>query len=479
MASTTETEPIDLSKRPISLPGQPRGSRLTMVDVHHICEPESYYPWAITDRAFSDQEAAAIVKLAFYVARQRGSDTIGLLSVDEMLKSSNLICPLTFERGPHLWQGQIFSYCWDPCPALDFYGQLLGWLPWDMWGCQGKKQRLWNTVPVHDNLDMSMSRQQGAIVPTMRQLRKLVVELEIRLANTISSAGTTSWTLSTEFGESTALTSVELEATTRSTRQRSRAPTLLYAHEYDWVHYYAWTSLDVYDDSATDRHVYHSAPGWVTLDTHEDGLNIYDPPLPSFASFISPAAAVAKWVYDANYRLLVWRTKEQEDLYDLSVYFSELCAVTSGKGFADVVARRPKVRRLSKLTKDVQSCLRAHGSDESHRRCFPAFEDAVPERKRSREEEEEEEEPVKLLKTAISQYQAARYAHNRKAIELFDHGRGFSLFELLRRDEWRAVYEVVGAEDAEELKRLQNVAMYAQEDVQKRYRQVVGYPYSW
>lgn len=503
---------LDLTRYPITLPGQPAGSRLTLADIRQLCG--TGFPEARTSTA---QERAALVKLAYCIAHQRGAKTIGQLTLEEMLEdnSSDHICPLTFECGPAVKLAPVLAHCdfhHKSAHPLDAFGQLLGWIPFQLWGREREKAKLDNVLPFNTHLRNMLASGRGVVTPTRDQLSKLIVDLERRIATAVSSAGP-QWTLTTTFDASTAFMSVEVGEGSKTR--------VMHAHEFMWVERAPFSKLYEHNDAAIDsetHRVYHSGI------EHMYCIKQYRPPLPTFASFVSPSAAVASFVYFANKELrdedLRWRNKDEEDYYAMATYFCKLMSsVTSGRTFANVLATRPRDESLlPDLEPGVQLCLLEHGTDERHRRTFPTF-GTTPQHERKRKRPPPDEaaggvsrhEDVRVfevtrvsrtpgesygddviyswraaragskaeaqceeevLKSAVWHYETALNDHTRSVLQAYDGGRGgVDLFQLLL--DWPAFYAAVGEEKAEELQRLRDELKEAQENVRTWLKKVV------
>lgn len=434
-----------------------------------------------TDVALSEEQRTALVKLAFYVAETRGLQTICGRTVDELLAPSehlvNVVCPLTLNRGPpEVYQSYVLPPYDDYCPEApphDFLAQMLGLLPFDFWRCQREKVKLSNLLHVDTRLRSPMEVKQGTFTPSLQQLTDLIVELEDRAAEAIRSAGRDgTWSMSLEFGESTAITSIEIGSS-----QNSK---VLHAHEYDWRAIGLQEELEVQDDRLPHGYTCHREIGRDSEPTE------YRPPLPTFASFVSPAAAVISYVSMIyHWKVRPWRFTSEEKAYlDLAVYFCSLACITSGHGFAKVLATRPEGQDLPELDADVKRVAREHATDERHTRKFPSMEGPVAERTRKRARDEFDvsfnarPENIKRaeidhegLQSALLCYEAAVQQHTRTVVECFDGGRGFSLFELLRG--WSAVYKVVDKTKAKTLERLREEARDAQNESKGWVREIV------
>lgn len=522
--------PIDLKQHPANLPSQPAG--LTLADVYRYVSPRET-DFTIpdvepTNRPLTSQERAALIKLAFHVAQMRGADTIGGLTLEEMLRDSNdkMICPLTLElTSSELEWAWLRPHCDYPCveaAPMDFLAQMLGWSPLDLWGRERGKQRLSNFVPITHYVAKTMQYGcHAAFVPTFAQLAKLIVELEARLATAITStAGSDgTWELSTKFGASTALTSIEIDgdAAEPAAADRRGAPTVMYAHEYDFVGFpfsgLGPRKLVVHNDSLQDKPK-KTKKHWGY--SYDGGLAKFKPPLPSFASFISPAAAIASYVFRLNQEKInceedgeeewEWR-EDQESHFDLCVYFCRLMtSVTSGASFAATLATRPQDDHLPTLASEVESCARDHAGDEEHKRKFPSFDPPLPadaDRKRKRRESEGEARDLphpselrvyevdrvsrgpegssgsagygdndvfhswrvaregskahreceeEVFRSAFWHYETAYNRHTRALVRAFDNGRGEASLFDLLSGGWEAFYQGCGEEQGKELR---------------------------
>lgn len=358
----------------------------------------------------------------------------------------------------------------------------------------------------------------------MQQLARLIVELESRAAaaiTTAASAGpTATFALDAVFGASTALTSIEVRRGGEDDLVLSKARKVLHAHEYDWAGTNQAASVTVLDDAASNGkgHTCHAVIGQHGF-LHED-----EPPVPSFASFVSPTAAILDFMKMCQHWPLQPRTPKEVDRWAMLVYFCKLCFMTKASSLATVLAMRPRPTEvdLPDVDDEVASCARRHATDEKHRRAFPTFESSSSaeqqrrKRKRPRGGEDESlpgpsdvrayeverlsrpspgsragpsddvfyswriarkgskaeaEANMECLRSAIWHYEGASNDHTQRVIEIFDGGRGFDLYDLLRG--WPAVYETIGEARATELQDLREKTLEARECLQEWVKEIV------
>lgn len=477
-------------------------------------------------RDLTASEVQAIIKLAFSVARGRGSQTIKGLTEDEMLAKGQVVCPLTLQCDRLVLQRHILHYDnWKyrcpEAPPCDFLAQMLGVLPMGLLRRSQAKGQLANLVPFGTPGQHLSSG--AAFVPTMQQLARLIVELESRAAAAIDTAASAgpdaTFTLRAVFGASTAWTSIEV-GRAAGDDDVVKARKVLHAHEYDWTSTRPARPVFVFDDAAPNS----EGPTRHANVQQNRFLDQHKPPVPSFASFVSPTAAILTFMQLCHDMLIQPRTPKEVDRWAMVVYFCKLCFMTKASSLATVLATRPRPTEvdLPDVDDEVASCARRHATDEKHRRAFPTFESSSSaeqqrrKRKRPRGGEEESlpgpsdvrayeverlsrpapgsragpgdevfyswriarkgskaeaEANMECLRSAIWHYEGASNDHTQRVIEIFDCGRGFDLYDLLRG--WPAIYETIGEARATELQDLREKTLEARECLQEWVKEIV------
>lgn len=144
---------VNLNAHEISnMPGQRAGTRLSLGDVFRLCTDSDLVSDLMLeeDRGLTSLELQAVIKLAYDVARRRGSHTIEGLTEDEMLARDQVVCPLTLRCDRLVLQAQILNYYDYHCPeapSCDFLAQMLGVLPLSLLRRSQAKCLLANLVP--------------------------------------------------------------------------------------------------------------------------------------------------------------------------------------------------------------------------------------------------------------------------------------------------------------------------------------------
>lgn len=239
----------------------------------------------------------------------------------------------------------------------------------------------------------------------------------------------------------------------------------------------------------------------------------FEETMPTFASFLCPALAVASFVFKSNQRGLQWRPDFEQGYWAMALYFCRLFCVASGKSFAKTLAGRPAVAHLPPIDAEVQAAARRFAHDGRHSRNFPpcgggdgnglgdeeALGDMSEDEKMEGVEDElgekDHKEPPrapskrgvaivesevndldppsrrgltqeerrchrKELLAAAKRYEEAVCALNGGLARAFDEGRGASLMKLLYG--WPVVLHVVGEDAGEELSELRKRKLESQ-----------------
>lgn len=478
----------DLTKIPLS------GTALSLADVYRLAHYKTVCKlgYADIDRELSDEERHVVNQLACWIAEIRGYKTVDYgCPFAEIMDSDRIVCPFTLRscQGIRslLRSSYLLKHCNGGAEGLDFFAIKMGWLPTDFWAAEREKETLSNMINPEADLWGKMLQDQGAIVPSLPQLCTLIVEMEGRLNEAITAASAIpygTFTVDTTFGSSTACKSFPAGEASNGVKA--------HAHEFQWISFpdasrgWAHARITTCNESKdhSDCYVFsYRSQG----EPHNLEYPVeFDKPLPYFASFLSPAIAVAKLVSLSYQRNINWTPEFKETYLAAAIYFLKLLgSVTSGKKFAETVATRPTTSGLPQLEGHVEVGVKFHANHERHNRVFPSLANSsngndaaareeiarAPSRRRvaSETRDDEWQEPAgydarrpneaerrrheEMLKAALKRYEGSVKGLNQKLDAAFDDGKKVDLFTLLC--DWPAVLDAVGDEEAKELREAQ------------------------
>lgn len=472
----------DLTKIPLT------GTTLSLADAYRLVHYKTVFKlgYAEVDRHLSRFERRITLDVALWSLSLRGAGEHlwpGWCTddppEDEKEAPHHTLCPLTADN--FCKSVYLLQHCNGGAETLDFLAIKMGWLPTDFWAAEREKEALTNMIFTELHIVGKMYENQGAIVPTLPQLLRLIIDTEDRLSRAITAASAVpdgTWTVDATFGSSTACRSFSAGDAASGAQG--------HAHEFQWLSFPTTREARCSIQALVlDWSQKHPSSQVHVSEVDRDAENIQYPvdlnvPMPTFVSLLSPAIAIAKFVFLGHQLRLDWRPDFRDTYWAASIYFCKLfVSVTSGKKFAETVATRPALADLPQLQGHVEVAVNFHANHERHNRAFPALaselnNDVVaaetpraPNRRRvaSETRDDEWQQPAghearcpneaqrrrheEILKAALKRYEASVNGLNQKLEAAFDDGKKVDLFTLLC--DWPAVLDAVEDNEAKEL----------------------------